>query len=264
MKPCPLCNYFMDPFDTECRRCHGKGLAPPPPVVTTAPPSPTQVTDPPVPVPVSGNETDPGPSQPSPDYALIAREQGLSERLLYRLYDAGESLLMIQAGPYDMFLREELEAQRQGSGKGVNKAEIAGRAIVTGARAGGVGGAGVGALGAGIVVGLGMLTSSIAGGEVKKRAEVLDLMTLDELREEAGYDKKSFVIQRDNVEQVKIRSRNDGFFAPDEPHFAGFLNFKHRVSGKWSLKVFSRRDLRMAADLLVRVLGEDRVERKLR
>lgn len=260
MTPCPLCNYLMDPFDTECRRCHGKGVsAPPLPVVTSSPPGLPQASAS-APSGSACARTGSGDLSSSPDYALIARETGLSENRLYRLYDAGDSLLMIHAGPYDMFLREELEAERSVHGKGVNKADFAGKAIAIGARAGG----GVGAVGAGIVVGLGMLSSSIAGAEIKKRSAVLDLMTLDELRQEAEFDQKSFVIRRDIVEQVKIRSRSDGFFSPDEPHFAGFLSFKHRDSGKWRLKVFSGRDLRLAADLLVRVLGDDRVEQKLR
>lgn len=46
---CPLCNYLMSDFDTECARCHGKGLAPPPQAQAAAAPPPHQQQLPPQP-----------------------------------------------------------------------------------------------------------------------------------------------------------------------------------------------------------------------
>lgn len=43
---CPLCGFMMDAFDTDCRRCHGKGLpkpSAPPPVSTQPLPAPQTV-----------------------------------------------------------------------------------------------------------------------------------------------------------------------------------------------------------------------------
>ena len=60
---CPLCNYLMSDFDTECARCHGKGLAPPPQQqAAVAPPQHQQQLpqQPPPPYPNQYPQTMPG------------------------------------------------------------------------------------------------------------------------------------------------------------------------------------------------------------
>jgi hypothetical protein len=94
----------------------------------------------------------------------------------------------------------------------------------------------------------------------RHRAPMLDVMTLEELRAETQTDRYSFVVRRENVEEVKMRPRKTGF-SLDEKGVEGFLTFRHTQTGKWPLKMLTVEDYAEGAALMERVVGADRIKK---
>jgi len=275
---CPLCNYVMEPFDVECRRCHGKGVekpaAPAEPPPPSAPPVPEKlwaVLQTPVPgttaapsSPPPNTPLPPGSTGEAPPYFLMVLEGGFHDPKLFRVYADAEALLFIYAGPYHFGMLDDIKRMRGQEGvMGNRMAGVTARAVAAGARSG-VAGAGVGLIGAGIVGGLLWVGGKIAGSQIAKLAEVLDLLSLEGLREEAGAGKHCFWVGPGNTSQAKLRPANRGLMSFDEADVEGYAEFVHQSTGKWKLKLLTWADAAAAVQEFRRVLGADQVHVRFR
>lgn len=269
---CPLCNYVLDPFDDECRRCHGKGIEKPAaPAEPAAPPVPEKLwaalqtpipgttREPSAPPPVPLQAATSGAPEAVPPYFLMVLEGGFHDPKLFRVYCDAEALLFIYAGPYHFGMIDDIKRMRGGNGEFGNRVGGAmARAVAAGARSG-VGGAGIGLVAAGVGGGLMWLGGKIAGTQVAKRAEVLDALSLEGLRQEATEGKHCFWVGRENTSQVKLRPASRSLFSFDEAGVEGYVDFVHQGTGKWKLKLITWADATAAVHEFRRVLGADQV-----
>lgn len=276
---CPHCNYLMDPFNAECPRCHGKGVAklveakaaPPkaahvaPPLVQSSPFTPPASTN--VPAQIASNP----PASASPlvqggvlPYFFAVYESGDSK--LFRVYADSDALLFIFAGPYHMSLVDGMKAMRgePAGDAALTPGEVIGKSALAAGRAGAIAGsamagAGIGMLAAGIGGGLLMAGAKLAAGQIDKRTQVLDAMSLDQLRDEANTAKGSFRVARDNTSNVQLLPVKSGIFSSDDATFTGYLQFAHKPTGKWKLKFFTQLDAQSAIQEFRRVMGDANV-----
>ena len=275
---CPKCNYLMQPFDSECPRCHGKGLAPstpatPPPTVApqavmppvTAQRAPMQ-TAPPTPVvapanviPVTAQANASGATLP---YFLVGHDGVFGKPTLYRVYGDDDALLFITAGGFHAGLFNQVKAMRDETGDGGFAASgaIVRTAMIASRTGGAVAGAGLGLAAGGLMWAMG----KVADKEIAKRAQVLDAMTLDQLRLEAKNSKTGLHIAPANVSQVVLRPSKK-FSMSDAPEVPGYLSFHHQPAQKtrkWKMMILSLTDAQLAVQEFRRVLGADNVDVK--
>lgn len=274
----------MDPFDIECPRCHGKGMAKPAktknaPVVT----APAQ-NAPTVAAPLAQTspfELSPSTNQPPANavnnptssplvqsgvlpYFFAVYESGDSK--LFRVYADSDALLFIAAGPYHMSLVDGLKAMRgEPSGDAaLMPGEVIGKSGLIAGRAGAIAGsamagAGIGMLAAGLGGGLLMVGAKIAAGQIDKRSQEIEAMSADQLRHEANTAKGSFRVAPDNTSQVQLLPVKSGIFSSDDATFTAYLHFAHKPSGKWKLKFFTQLDAQSAIQEFRRVMGDANV-----
>jgi hypothetical protein len=186
-----------------------------------------------------------------PAYFLTAFEGAVSTAKLFRVYPDGESLLFIHAGPFHRSMalgdrgreRAVKSVMRAGSQHGPGGSEIAGVA-------------------AGIFLAVDWVTAKKLAHDVAKRAEVLDAMTVEQLRAEADANKPSFRVTAGNVSDVVIEEPPNTFWSGDQSKLGivGFLRFTHRPTGKWKLQLLTRKDTRAAVRAFRKLLGKDNVE----
>jgi hypothetical protein len=272
----------MDPFDTECPRCHGKGLSKPTEVkATEVKAAPTNVAAPlsqTSPFTSSTNANQPATNNAGNDsnvainatsplvqggplpYFFAVYESGDSK--LFRVYADSDALLFIFAGPYHMSLVDGLKAMRgePAGDAALMPGEVIGRSGLIAGRAGaiagaGMAGAGIGMLAAGIGGGLLLAGAKMAAGQIDKRTQVLDAMSADQLRHEANTVKGSFRVAPDNTSNMQLLPVKSGIFSSDDATFTGYLQFAHKPSGKWKLKFFTHLDAQSAIQECGRVMG---------
>jgi hypothetical protein len=150
---------------------------------------------------------------------------------VFRLYPAGDSVLVIYAGE---FIAEKLGADE-------------GRQILLGAI--GLAGPAPHAYG-----------HWLGGREFGKRAEYLDGMSLDELREEATYNASSAVLTPENTTGIQLGPAATRFWGDDflQPQVKARLAFRVNRR-KWELAFFTEQEQDFAAQALSAAFGSDRL-----
>jgi hypothetical protein len=150
---------------------------------------------------------------------------------VFRLYPAGNSVLVIYAGEFvaDKFGEEE------------------GRPILTGA---------VGLVGAAPQA----YGNWLGGREFAKRAEYLDAMSLDELREEAIYNASSAILTPENTTSLQFGPAVTPFWSNAflQAQVKGRLAFRANRR-KWELAFFTEQERDFAADALSAAFGSERL-----
>ncbi|HEV7282064.1 MAG TPA: hypothetical protein VGN57_17815 [Pirellulaceae bacterium] len=93
-----------------------------------------------------------------------------------------------------------------------------------------------------------------------KRAAELDAMSLNQLREHAAVQEKSFRAARENVTELKISPLEppQGFGALAEIRVA--LSFKHAPTGRWKIETLTTQDSRDAVGAALALWGRERVQ----
>jgi hypothetical protein len=169
----------------------------------------------------------------------------------FRVYPDGDQLLFVHAGPFSWGLVNDL----------MGPGHVGARAARAGAGGGAEAGLALGLAAAAITA----ITDAVARRELKKRADVLDPMTIEELRAEAEKDKNSFVVNADNTPGAHIEPPTTGFWAgKDPPEITGWLKFKHDEAGKWALMLITKADAKAAIRAFRGAMGREPVKVTLR
>jgi hypothetical protein len=170
----------------------------------------------------------------------------------FRVYASAAELLVIHSGPFNWQMVEKFKS-REG---------IHGMAAQTGAAHGAEAGLAVGLLAKGVMA----LFNATDAKELAKRAAVLDPMSWEQLRAEAGSDKNSFVLTAQNTSDIRIEPRSSSILANrrTEPLVIGRVKFRHVPTGKWSLVLFTKPDARAALRAFGDTFGPDKVDVSLK
>jgi hypothetical protein len=187
-----------------------------------------------------------------PAYFVVAHqgEFTLSPKF-FRVYPDGDGLLLIHAGPFNWNMVGQLQGEA-----------IRGMA----ARTAGAHGAEVG-LGLGLLASAANALASMADAKaLKKRAEVLDPMDIEELRNEIEADKHSFRVTAEDTSDVRIEPSSTKLWANKnvERQIIGRVKFIHKPTGKWSLLLLTKADARAAIRAFRKVFGKEQVDVTLR
>lgn len=120
--------------------------------------------------------------------------------------------------------------------------------------------AGTGAAEAGIALGIDWVVGKKPAHDVAERAEVLDPMTIEQLRAEVESDEASFRVTLDNSD-VSIDEPANNLWKGDESKLGieGRLRFSHRPTGKWNLQLIRREDVKEAVRAFRRVPRKENV-----
>lgn len=194
------------------------------------------------------------PDDGKPDYFAVGYDGSGSlvhKPRSFRVYPDGDELLFVHAGPFNWHCIDAA----------IGRDAIRAMAIRNTAMYGAAG-AGLGLVAAGMVA----ITTAVDRNAIKKRAAVLDPMTLDEIRAEVDSEKYSFRVSADNTTAVKFEAPSTSMWANKqvEANVIGWLRVTHAPTGKWTLALLTKPDAKAAIKAFRRVLGRKAVEVELR
>ena len=200
------------------------------------------------------DEVEEEPGDGRPEYFLAvypADKTVIYQPKTFRVYPDGDQLLFVHAGPFSWGLLNDL----------MGPGHVGMRAARAGAGHGAEAGLALGLVAAAITA----ISDAASRRELKKRAEVLDPMTIEELRAETEKDKQSFVVNADNTPGAQIEPPTTSFWGgKDPPEITGWLKFKHDEAGKWALMLITKADAKAAIRGFRGAMGREPVKVTLR
>lgn len=189
----------------------------------------------------------------TPDYFAVAYDGngGFHKPRSFRVYPDGDELLFVHAGPFNWHAVDAAIGRDPMRNMAIRNTMMYGAA-----------GAGLGLVAAGLVA----VTAAVDRKAITKRAEILDPMTLDQLRAEVGSNKDCFRLTADNATDAKFEPPSESMWANKqiEAIVVGRLRFTHATTGKWTLVILTKPDARAAIRAFRRVLGRKNVDVELR